>query len=154
MKKLSEENDVSNDGLILAIKNDLDKIVTEEICGVVYETARLEQNEIPKKVLDEKCKSRKDSVLNVFLSFVRLQRLYFIIRSGLMGIITGLLTYAIISIFSITNFLFLIFIGLIAFVISLAISRVFDAPVIKLSNMAVSFLRRHRSLKTLVLSRL
>ena len=151
---MEEENDISNDGLLLAIQDDLDQVVTKEICSVVYETAKLNPEVNDDEDLDAKCKSRKDAVVRVFLSCVRLQRLYFIIRSALMGLITGLLTYAIISIFGITNFFELVFIGLITFVISLVTSRVFDKPVIDLSSKTVEFLRKHRRLRTIVLSRL
>jgi hypothetical protein len=152
---LNEELDLSKDCLSVAIQGDLDRAVSVEVSGAVYDTARMDpNNKTTDAVLDKESKTRKDAIVNVFLSCVRLQRLYFIIRSGIMGVITGLITYAIISFFSVTNFFVLLFIGLIVFVVSLAVSRVFDKPVISISNLVLNYLDRHRRLRSLVLSRL
>ncbi len=144
----------TEDELMTAVQIELDKAVTKQVCDAVYEAASLPPEERTNQVLDSECRTRKDVIMDVISNSVNLQRLYFIVRSSLMGLITGALTFLFVSFFGITNFWFLVFIGLIIFIVSLIISRVLDKPVVKISTMAVMYLKRHKRLKAIVLERL
>ena len=92
--------------------------------------------------------------MGVISSSVNLERLYFIIRSSIMGGITGILTFSIISLLKITGFPQLVFLGIFLFIVSLIASRVFDKSVVRLSNMIISYLGKHKKIKEFILKRL
>ncbi|MGD6808379.1 MAG: hypothetical protein ACQCN3_01640 [Candidatus Bathyarchaeia archaeon] len=144
----------TDDELMMAIQVELDQIVSKEVCDVVYESHSKEVQEKSSEELDQECKTRKGAIISVISSSVCLERLYFVIRSSIMGLITGLLTYAVISIFKITNFFDLVLLGIFAFIVSLLISRYFDGPIVKLCNLILKYLNRYQRLRTFILSRL
>jgi len=147
-------NGETEDELMMAIQVELDQIVSKEVCDAVYESHSREVKEKGVKEMDEECKTRKGAIISVISSSVCLERLYFVIRSSVMGLITGLLTYAVISIFLVTNFFELVLLGVFAFFVSLLISRYFDGPIVKLCNYILKFLDRYQRLRNFVLSRL
>jgi VIT1/CCC1 family predicted Fe2+/Mn2+ transporter len=146
----------SEDELMLAIQVELDEIVTREICDSVYESAYVNPSLQGKshEELDAECQNRKDAIMNVISSSVCMQRLYFIIRSSIMGVITGLLTYSFISVFLITNFFALVLLGLFTFAVSLFLSRLLDAQIITFSNIILRYLDRYERARTFILNRL
>ena len=144
----------TEDELMMAIQIELDQIVTKEVCDAVYEAHSKEVQEKSTKELDEECITRKGAIINVISSSVCLERLYFVVRSSVMGGITGLLTYALISIFLITNFFALVLLGIFAFFVSLMISRLFDGPIVKLCNLILKYLDRYQRARNFILSRL
>jgi hypothetical protein len=150
---LEKPEQPEGDELMIAVQLDLDKIVTKEVCDAVYETAALSTQEVDKQLLDKECKGRKDVITGVIANSVNLQRLYFIVRSSIMGGITGLLTYSIISLFKITDFFALVFLGIIVFFVSLAVSRIMDRPVVRISNLTILYLSRHKKIKDFILRR-
>jgi hypothetical protein len=152
---MAVKNVVSEDDeLMLVIQIELDKAVTKDVCDAVYETASLLPKEKTEQELDSECKSRKSVIMNVIANSVNLERLYFIIRSSIMGLITGLLTFAIISILDITDFLKLAVLGIFIFIISLVTSRVLDKPIVKICNKTILFLKKHNRIKNVILKRL
>ena len=146
--------DSEEDELMLAVQIELDQVVTKEVCDAVYETANSSPQGLTKQKLDSECKSRKSVIMNVIAGSVSLERLYFIIRSSIMGVITGLLTFAIISIFDVTDFGKLVFLGVFIFIISLVTSRFFDKPIVKICSKTILFLRKHNRIKNVILKRL
>ncbi len=92
--------------------------------------------------------------MNVVSASVCMQRLYFIIRSSIMGVITGLLTYSLISIFLITDFFALVLLGLFTFAVSLLLSRLLDAQIITVSNIILRYLDRFERTRAFILNRL
>jgi VIT1/CCC1 family predicted Fe2+/Mn2+ transporter len=149
-----KENGETQDELMLAIQVELDEIVSKEVCDTVYESASYSLQKRSQAELDAECKVRKGAIMNVVSSSVCLQRLYFIIRSSIMGAITGLLTYLIISIFSITNFFSLVVLGLFTFAVSLLLSRFLDVQIIRISNLILKYLDRYQRARAFILSRL
>jgi hypothetical protein len=143
-----------NDELMVAVQLDLDKVVTKEVCDAVYETASLPPEEITLQKLDIECESRKNVIMGVIANSVNLERLYFIVRSSIMAALSGILTFSIISVLKITDFLQLISLGIVIFVVSLIASRVIDKSVVKLSNKVVFYLKRHKRIKDFILKRL
>jgi VIT1/CCC1 family predicted Fe2+/Mn2+ transporter len=149
-----KENGETQDELMLAIQVELDEIVSKEVCDTVYESASYSLQKRSQAELDAECKVRKGAIMNVVSSSVCLQRLYFIIRSSIMGAITGLLTYLIISIFSITNFFSLVVLGLFTFAVSLLLSRFLDVQIIRISNLILKYLDRYQRARAFILNRL
>ncbi|XHH09624.1 MAG: hypothetical protein ACFCUE_03080 [Candidatus Bathyarchaeia archaeon] len=144
----------TQDELMMAIEVKLDQVVSKEVCDVVYESYSKEAKEKSPQEMDLECKTRKGTIMRVISSSVSLERLYFVIRSSVMGSITGLLTYAIISIFKITNFLDLVLLGVFAFLVSLVISRYFDGPIVKICNLILKYLNHYQRLRSFILNRL
>jgi hypothetical protein len=146
----------TEDELMLAIQVELDEIVRKEVCDSVYESACVNPALKGKsqEELEVECRNRKDAIMSVISSSVCMQRLYFIVRSSIMGIITGLLTYTIISVFLITNFFALVVLGFFTFAISLVLSRLLDAQIITVSNIILSYLSRYEHARSFILNRL
>jgi hypothetical protein len=142
-----------DDALIAAVQIELDRVVTKEVCEAVYEVASLHPEEKTKQKLDNECKTRKNVIVEVIANSVNLERLYFIIRSAIMGGITGIFTFSIISLLAITNFLELVFLGIIAFVVALLASRVLDKSVVRFCNIVISYLKKHERVKNFILKR-
>ena len=149
-------NGRTEDELMLAIQVDLEEIVSKEICDSVYESAYVDPALQGKsqEELDAECQNRKEAIMNVISASVCMQRLYFIIRSSIMGVITGLLTYSLISIFLITDFFALVLLGLFTFAVSLLLSRLLDAQIITVSNIILRYLERFERTRAFILNRL
>jgi hypothetical protein len=150
LKKPELEED---DQLMLAVQIELEKTVTKEVCDAVYDTAKLQPQTLTAQNLDSECRSRRDVIMGVIANSVSLERLYFIVRSSIMGGITGILTFTIISALKITGFLQLVFLGIFIFVVSLVASRIFDKSVVKISSKIVTYLRKHKRIQDFILKR-
>jgi hypothetical protein len=78
-------------------------------------------------------------------------RLYFIIRSWLMGLFGAVIFYISILFLGSINFIKSVIIGTIAFVFSLALSRLFDKNIEKISRKILRFLGRHTPIRNFIL---
>jgi hypothetical protein len=94
----------------------------------------------------------KRAIIKVLLLSTWLQRLYFIIRSGIMGLMSALVTGLIILFFGSINVVGGIFIGIFVFVFSLVITRIFDAQIVKATKKVVEVLANHRSAREFVMN--
>jgi len=79
-------------------------------------------------------------------------RLYFIIRSFIMGIIGSLITLTFVLIFHSITLTLEIPLGIFSFVFSLAISRLLDVPIVKATKAVVNYLANHEGLRNFILS--
>ncbi len=79
-------------------------------------------------------------------------RLYFIIRSFIMGIIGSLLTLTFVLIFHQITLTLEIPLGIFSFVFSLAISRLLDVPIVRATKLMVDFLASHDGLRNFILN--
>jgi len=143
----------SEDELMVAIELELNEVVSKEVCDAVYENVSVTQKE-DQKELNSECQQRKSVIMNIIANSVSLQRLYFIVRSSILGGITGLLTFIIISILRVTDFPILVLIGIVVFFVSLALSRIADKPIVKLSQKIVQLLKKHSRIRSVILRRL
>jgi len=141
------------DELMLAVQIELDRTVTKEVCDAVYEIASLPPEEKTPQKLDYDCKSRRNVIMSVIANSVSLERLYFIIRSSIMGLIAGVFTFSIISVLKVTNFWQLAFLGLAGFVVSLFASRVLDKSIVQVCNKTIFYLKRHKRTQDFILKR-
>lgn len=94
----------------------------------------------------------KRAIIKVLLLSTWLQRLYFIIRSGIMGLMSALVTGLIILFFGSINVVGGIFIGIFVFVFSLVITRIFDVQIVKVTKKVVEVLANHRSAREFVMN--
>jgi len=143
----------SEDELMVAIELELNEVVSKEVCDAVYENVSVTQKE-DQKELNSECQQRKSVIMNIIANSVSLQRLYFIVRSSILGGISGLLTFIIISILRVTDFPILVLIGIVVFFVSLALSRIADKPIVKLSQKIVQLLKKHSRIRSVILRRL
>jgi hypothetical protein len=94
----------------------------------------------------------KRAVIKVLLLSTWLQRLYFIIRSFIMGQIGAAATFLFIwyvgSIDAITGFVF----GIFVFVFSLVITRLFDVQITKATKKIVGLMAGHRTVRNFIMN--
>ena len=79
-------------------------------------------------------------------------RLYFIIRSFIMGIIGSLLTLTFVLIFHSITLALEIPLGIFSFVFSLVVSRLLDVPIVRATKAVVDYLANHEALRNFILS--
>ncbi len=93
----------------------------------------------------------KRAVIKVLLFSTWLQRLYFIIRSFLMGLVGAAVTYLIIWYLGSINVIGSIIIGTFVFVFSLAVTRLFDTQITQATKKIVEFMTIHRIIRDFIM---
>jgi len=93
----------------------------------------------------------KRAVIKVLLFSTWLQRLYFIIRSFLMGLVSAVVTYLIIGYLGSINVIGSIIIGSFAFIFSLASTRLFDTQITKATKKIVELMANHRAIRDFIM---
>ena len=132
------------DELILAMHEELERALEEEKFGAEGNAATAE----------EEREQRKEAMLHILAASVRTQRLYFVVRSAIMSLISALITFTIVGILGSINVVEAVLIGIVLFVASLVISRLFDKQIVKLSQKIISILSRHKRASEFVLKNL
>ena len=94
----------------------------------------------------------KQAVIKAMLLSMWHQRLYFVVRSVIMGILGGSLTLVFVLIFGSINLIIEIPLGIFSFMFTLATSRLLDVQIVKATRIIVDFLANHKSLRDFVLS--
>ena len=94
----------------------------------------------------------KQALAKALLLSVWHQRLYFIVRSVIMGLLGASLTLVFVLIFGSIKLTLEIPLGLFSFVFTLATSRLLDVQIVKATRIIVDFLANHKSLRDFVLS--
>ncbi len=93
----------------------------------------------------------KRAVIKVLLFSTWLHRLYFIIRSFLMGIISAAVTYLIVWYLGSINVIGSIIIGTFVFVLSLAVTRIFDTQITHATKKIVELMSSHRAIRDFIM---
>jgi hypothetical protein len=93
----------------------------------------------------------KRAVIKVLLFSTWLQRLYFIIRSFLMGLVGAAVTYLIIWYLGSINVIGSIIIGTFVFVFSLAVTRLFDTQITKATKKIVELMTSHKAIRDFIM---
>lgn len=96
----------------------------------------------------------KIDVIKAMLLSTWLQRLYFIIRSLMMSILSALLYLSVILVIGSINLVSGIALGIISFVFSLVISRLFDTQIVSLTRYIIIFLGKHQQIRNLIINHL
>jgi hypothetical protein len=79
------------------------------------------------------------------------QRLYFIIRSVIMGLISASVAFLIILFFGSISAKLEIGLGVFSFMFSLTVSRLLDVPIVKVTKLVLVLLNKHKNLRDFVL---
>jgi hypothetical protein len=93
----------------------------------------------------------KRAVIKVLLFSTWLQRLYFIIRSFLMGLISAGVTFLIVLYLGSINVIESIIIGIFVFVFSLAVTRLFDTQITQVTKKIVEVMTSHRAIRDFIM---
>jgi len=93
----------------------------------------------------------KRAVIKVLLFSTWLQRLYFIIRSFLMGLVSAAVTYLIVWYLGSINVVGSIIIGTFVFVFSLAMTRSFDTQITQATKKIVELMTSHRAIRDFIM---
>jgi hypothetical protein len=93
----------------------------------------------------------KKAVIKVLLFSTWLQRLYFIIRSFLMGLISAAVTYLTVWYLGSINVIESIVIGTFVFVLSLAATRLLDTQITQVTKKIVELMTSHRAIRDFIM---
>jgi ABC-type transport system involved in cytochrome bd biosynthesis fused ATPase/permease subunit len=126
-----------NDQLIRAMQKDLDRILAEEVVGA-----------------DSQSAGTRGAMTAVIAESVRTQRLYFVVRSVLMSLISALIYFVVVLYLGAIDAVQAAFLGVFVFVVALVVSRLFDKQIVRASKKIISFLNKHKQLRTFVLKKL
>ena len=116
---------------------------------VHYTKIVLEQIE---KVAGSDSEVEKRAVIKVLLVSTWLQRLYFIIRSFLMGEIGGGITFLFILYLHSVDAITMFIIGIPVFVLTLIITRLFDSQLTRATKKIVKVMADHRTVRDFVMN--
>ena len=94
----------------------------------------------------------KRAVVEALLVSAWHTRLYFIIRSFIMGLLGAMLTLIFVLIFHSITLALEIPLGIFSFVFSLAVSRLLDVQIVRATKMIVAYLAGHKSLRDFILN--
>jgi hypothetical protein len=156
-----EKVDAEIDEIAQRILLELESASSKDLSDVRYARMMLRLSDInyAKRVLQQigsvkpaESEIEKRAVIKVLLFSTWLQRLYFIIRSYIMGDIGAVATFLFIwsvgSIDALTGFVF----GTFVFALSLVITRLFDAQITKATKKIVELLANHRTVRGFIMN--
>lgn len=126
-----------NDYLIRTMQKDLDRIIANE-AGIAT---------------SHKIETRR-AMNTILAESVRTQRLYFVVRSVLMSLISALIYFIVVLSLGAIDAVQAAFLGIFVFITALVASRLFDKQIVTASRKIVRFLNKHERLRTFVLRKL
>jgi ABC-type transport system involved in cytochrome bd biosynthesis fused ATPase/permease subunit len=97
---------------------------------------------------------RKKAMLSILAASVRTQRLYFVVRALLMSLLGALITFLTVAYLGSIGVVQAVLLGMLIFVASLIVSRLFDKQIVKASKRIISALNRHKRARAFVLKNL
>lgn len=133
---MSKTDSDDNDHLIRAMQKDLDRILTEESVNAGSQLARTRR-----------------TMTAVLAESVQTQRLYFVVRSVLMSLISALIYFIVVLYLGAIDAVQAAVLGAFVFITALVLSRLFDKQIVKASKRIISFLNRHKRLRGFVLKK-
>ena len=107
--------------------------------------------EIRNASLGEKRNIEKRAIIKALLYSTWLQTLHFIIRSSIMGLISLAITLTFVALLGTINVYEAITLGVLAFALSLFISRFFDVQIMKATKSIVRHLANHRTIRDFII---
>ena len=134
---MSEADLDENDQLIRAMQKDLERILAEESAEAGFQPTGMH-----------------GTMTAVIAESVRTQRLYFVVRSVLMSLISAVIYFLVVLYFGAINAVQAAFLGVFVFVVALVVSRLFDKQIVTASKKIISFLNKYKKIRTFVLKRL
>jgi len=123
------------------------------LSDIHYANRVLEQIEGVKKHSKEaESEIEKRAVIKVLLFSTWLQRLYFIIRSLLMGVLGAVTTFLFVLYVGLIDAIGMFVLGMFVFVFSLVITRLFDAQITKTTKKIIELLAGHRAVRNFIMN--
>jgi hypothetical protein len=158
---MSSSLDVEVDELAQEIMEEMERSSASDLAGSdeivkilhltdVTRAKRLLQNIDTVATRDERDVGKK-AIIKALLVSTWLQRLYFIIRAFIMGLLGSIISFAFILYFGALDVVLGIIVGIFSFLFSLVVSRLFDAQIVRATKRIVAFLSNHRKLREFVL---
>jgi len=126
-----------NDQLIRAMQKDLDRILAEESADAGSQSA-----------------GARGAMTAVIAESVRTQRLYFVVRSVIMSLISALIYFSVVLYLGKIDAFQAAFLGVFVFVAALVVSRLFDRQIVRASKKIIQYLNKYRRIRKFVLKRL
>jgi ABC-type transport system involved in cytochrome bd biosynthesis fused ATPase/permease subunit len=126
-----------SDQLIRAMQKDLDRILAEESVDKGSQSAET-----------------RGAMMDVIAESVKTQRLYFVVRSVLMSLISALIYFLVVLYLGVIDAVQAAFLGVFVFVVALVMSRLFDKQIVNASKKIIRFLNKHKRARTFVLKKL
>ena len=126
-----------NDQLIRAMEKDLDRIIAEESVDASSQSA-----------------GTRGAMTAVITESVRTQRLYFVVRSVIMSLISALIYFLTVLYLGAIDAIQAALLGVFVFVAALVVSRLFDKQIVHASKKIIRFLNKHERLRKFVLQKL
>ena len=123
---MSETGVEDTDSLIRAMQNDLNRLLSEESGDSDSQFVRT-----------------RGAMMTVLAESVQTQRLYFVVRSVLMSLISAVI-----------YFLVVLYFGAINAVLALVVSRLFDKQIVRASKKVIYYLNKYHKIRAFVLKRL
>ena len=127
----------NNDQLIQATQKDIDRILTEEAANGGSQSI-----------------STLGAVNAVLAESVRTQRLYFVVRSVIMSLISALIYFVVVLYLGSIDAVQAAFLGVFVFIVALVASRLFDKQIVTASKKIIRYLNKHERLRMFVLRKL
>jgi ABC-type transport system involved in cytochrome bd biosynthesis fused ATPase/permease subunit len=135
--EMSEADLDDKDCLIRAMQKDLDRILAEK-----------------PGVADSQQVGTRGAMTAVITESVQTQRLYFVVRSVLMSLISALIYFLVVLYLGAIDAVQAALLGVFVFIVALVVSRLFDKQIVTASKKIISFLNKHERIRTFVLKRL
>ena len=131
------ETGLNEDYLIRVMRKDLDMILSEELgdAGTKFVEAR-------------------EAMMTVLVDSVQTQRLYFVVRSVLMSLISAMIYFMVVLYFGTIDAVQAAFLGVFVFIVALIVSRLFDKQIVKASKKIIHYLNKYERVRAFVLKRL
>jgi hypothetical protein len=107
---------------------------------------------IAKKISGTESEIEKRAVIKVLLFSTWLQRLYFIIRSYIMGLIASAVTFLFILFLGTINAITFYIFGIFTFALSLVITRLFDVQLTQVTKKIVEIMASHRTVRDFIMN--
>ena len=96
----------------------------------------------------------REAMMTVLVDSVQTQRLYFVVRSVLMSLISALIYFIVVLYFGTIDAIQAAFLGVFVFIVALVVSRLFDKQIVRASKKIIQYLNKYKRVRTFVLKRL
>ena len=139
-----------------ASSNDLSKVryakMMLHLSDIHYAKRVLQQIGSVKRSSETESDIEKRAVIKVLLFSTWLQRLHFIIRSILMGVIGAVITFLFVGYVGLIDAIGMFVLGMFVFVCSLVITRLFDLQITQATKKIIELLASHRAVRNFIMN--
>ena len=126
-----------NDALIQAMQKDLDSLLVEE----THEA-------------ESQFSKTRTAMTMVLWNSVQTQRLYFVVRSVIMSLISALIYFTVVLYLGSIDAIQAALVGVFVFIVALVVSRLFDKQIVAGSKKIIRYLNKYERIRAFVLKRL